>query len=306
MGSAPEFRGRPVKLSRAARRGVRQAAQLADELNLYSFRTHVDGSVTWVRWRDQPPAQPQHKKKCDGEASRKNGEPSKSALARAERGRTYFERMSKAATFRCVHALRQAVRHWSQQASRRHSASAAPTPQPGGPEVGISGAGNHAGDSAIPLRRALDGGAAHIAQQVQMGGDRPVPPHGQAGDASLMANEERRPGLQSPSASTRAMCVSPDAHGPDRGRLRSQSTLPPGAPVTPLRDHGTPGSPGAHASAHAQHMDINMYIARMREHEYPQYMGFHMQQGMPREAAHAAWVSYERMKVEGMMRGHMI
>ena len=137
-----------------------------------------------------------------------------------------------------------------------------------------------------------------------MGGDRPVPPHGQAGDASLMANEERRPGLQSPSASTRAMCVSPDAHGPDRGRLRSQSTLPPGAPVTPKRDHGTPGSPGAHAYAHAQHMDIDMYIAHMREHEYPQYMGFHMQQGMPREVAHAAWVSYEHMKVESMMRGH--
>ena len=63
------------------------------------------------------------------------------------------------------------------------------------------------------------------------------------------------------------------------------------------------GSPGAHAYVAAQHTDIDMYIAHMREHEYPAFMSFHTQQGMSCEEAHARWVPYEHMKVESMVRG---
>ena len=41
--SAAEIRGRPVNFSRANRRAIRQAAQLAEELNMHSFRLHGDG-----------------------------------------------------------------------------------------------------------------------------------------------------------------------------------------------------------------------------------------------------------------------
>ena len=30
-------------------------------------------------------------------------------------------------------------------------------------------------------------------------------------------------------------------------------------------------------------------LAHIREHEYPEYMNFHMMQGMTREGAHAGW-----------------
>ena len=124
--SAPDFRGRPVNLSRAARRGVRQAAQLADEMNLHSFRTHADGSVTWVRWREHPPPQAQQNKKCEGEARQKTGEPSKSALARAERARSHRARMQKAMVFRCATLLR----HWQHATSRLSADSGAGAPPP--------------------------------------------------------------------------------------------------------------------------------------------------------------------------------
>ena len=113
--------------------------------------------------------------------------------------------------------------------------------------------------------------------------------------------EGRRPGPQSPDASTRAMCMPPSMRSPGGGAFHSPSMLPP--TCQPLARNV--GSPGAHTPlANAPHTDINMYIAHMREHEYPQYMSFHMQQGMPPEVAHAAWGSYEHMKVESMMRGH--
>ena len=36
------------KLSKGARRDIRRASALANELNMHSFRTHVDGSITWT------------------------------------------------------------------------------------------------------------------------------------------------------------------------------------------------------------------------------------------------------------------
>ena len=48
-------------------------------------------------------------------------------------------------------------------------------------------------------------------------------------------------------------------------------------------------------------------LAHIREHEYPEYMNFHMMQGMTREGAHAGWHGYERGRMERWARdmGHM-
>ena len=43
---APPAR-RPL-LTRAARRDIRRASALANELKVHSFRVHVDGTVTWT------------------------------------------------------------------------------------------------------------------------------------------------------------------------------------------------------------------------------------------------------------------
>ena len=143
--SSPEFRCRPVNMSRAARRGIRQAAQLAEEIDAYSFRTHPDGSVTWVRWRAKPPAKapPQ---KGGGEPSRTNNDGGLSIRAqkRNERARRHRELHERAVRFRCTAALR----HWHQDWCSAHSASAAPqsttrTPGDGllGPAARPQGAG---------------------------------------------------------------------------------------------------------------------------------------------------------------------
>ena len=47
--------GRP-NLSRAARRDIRRAAALANEVNMHSFTIHRDGSITWTPWRQSSPA----------------------------------------------------------------------------------------------------------------------------------------------------------------------------------------------------------------------------------------------------------
>ena len=46
-----------LRLSRAARRDIRRAAVLAREMDFYAFRTHNDGSVTWIP-RQAPPPRP--------------------------------------------------------------------------------------------------------------------------------------------------------------------------------------------------------------------------------------------------------
>ena len=43
-------------MSRAARRDVRRAAALANEVNMHSFTIHRDGSITWTPWRQSSPA----------------------------------------------------------------------------------------------------------------------------------------------------------------------------------------------------------------------------------------------------------
>ena len=110
--AAAEIRGRPVNLTRAARRGIRQAARIAEELNLHSFRTHADVSVTWVRWRADPPAQGPQVKNPATQVNPQTGEPSKRVQNSIERARKHRELHEKAVRFRFTAAL---LRHWRQE-----------------------------------------------------------------------------------------------------------------------------------------------------------------------------------------------
>ena len=131
--------------------------------------------------------------------------------------------------------------------------------------------------------------------------DHSVPPQGQAGGATSMADEGWRPGLQSPDASTRAMCMSPSMRSPGGGASHSPSMLPP----CMWPPHNVQGSPGAYAPLHANapHTDIQLYIAHMREHEYPSYMRYYMSQGIPQQQAHSMYTEYESMRVAQRMGG---
>ena len=55
--------------------------------------------------------------------------------------------------------------------------------------------------------------------------------------------------------------------------------------------------------ANAPHTDIQLYIAHMREHEYPSFMRYHMSQGIPQHQAHSMYTEYESMRVAQRMGG---
>ena len=50
-----------LTLSRSARRDIRHMAKLAREADFYAFRTHRDGSVTWIPRRSSTPGKPEPK-----------------------------------------------------------------------------------------------------------------------------------------------------------------------------------------------------------------------------------------------------
>ena len=146
-------------------------------MQCFSFRTHPDGSVTWVRWRAFSPSQapPQ---KCGGDAaSQKDGMPTKGALKRIERYRSYRERMTKAVKFHCFCAMRCVLRYWKLLLSRRSDTDGTPQPTvrspgdgPPGPALCPSGAGG-ASPSRAPSERE-----AEVSDPMQAG-DAIVPPH---------------------------------------------------------------------------------------------------------------------------------
>ena len=66
--SVPDVATRPTaaggtRWGKRARRDVRHAAALANELNMHSFRIHGDGSITWILWHDKVPGKAKHN--CD-------------------------------------------------------------------------------------------------------------------------------------------------------------------------------------------------------------------------------------------------
>ena len=300
---------------------------------MYSFRTHADGSITWVPHRRDPPAQAPQRKNCEDEASPEIGEPSKRAQKSIERARKHRERMEKVARFRCACALR----HWV-HATALHAvgsgASAAPQPRLRETGDGIPGAvaACSDGDSAIPSRRINEGDAAppqrdEAAAHACVGGHGlSVPPELGERSGDACAAEKRAhaspaagalsPVLRAPAKARRALALA-GAEPPDAAAegQRAQDSVPvhavhactmhvaPHAPMQPpCHEPGTPcgglwqGPPGA-TPCDAQHAE--QVLAQLRMHEYPSFMSYHMRQGVPQEEACRRWQAYERARMAG-------
>ena len=89
--------------SKATRRATRRAAALADELNVHSFRVHIDGTVTWTRMHEKlAQAKPRGKAKpAQGkETSSTKREQSERQKRSNERAAAHNALMEKAQAFR--------------------------------------------------------------------------------------------------------------------------------------------------------------------------------------------------------------
>ena len=305
---------------------------------MHSFRTHADGSITWVPHRRDPAVRAPQEKNCEGEASPKNGEPSPRAQKQLERARKHHERMEKAANFR----LRCALRRWIQPigAPASSGASAAPQTPLRETEVGISGADAACsdGESAIPSRRINEGDTAPpqrdegalVADHACVGGDEhSLPPElgGRRGDAC--AAEKRAhaspaagassPAVRAPAKARRALAPADfDSHGAAEEGRRAQASmivcsgtaheggatqqprmLPLCQPETPSNPPGSregwQGPPGASAPC----VGPQQMLAHLRMHEYPAFMNYHAQQGVPEGQAFEMWQVYEHRRMTG-------
>ena len=101
--------------SKATRRATRRTAALANELNMHSFRIHIDGTVTWTLFhkhlgKAKPAAmdKPDAGKAMDSQMR----EPSKRELRSRERARSHAALMQKAQAFR-ARSIIFATRHLS-------------------------------------------------------------------------------------------------------------------------------------------------------------------------------------------------
>ena len=106
------------KWSKATRRATRRTAALANELNMHSFRIHIDGTVTWTLFHEHlGKAKPAAMDKPDvGKAmDSQMREPSKRELRSRERARSHAVLMQKAQAFRA----RSIIRLWSRAATPR-------------------------------------------------------------------------------------------------------------------------------------------------------------------------------------------
>ena len=122
---APGAAGARPIMSKATRRATRRTAALANELNMHSFRIHVDGTVTWTLLHENlVQAKPEAKDKpAMGEAmgSRKH-EPSKRELRSRERARSHAALMQKAQAFRA----RSIISFWRRAATPEAAQQLAP------------------------------------------------------------------------------------------------------------------------------------------------------------------------------------
>ena len=285
--SAPEFRGRRMGLSRAARRDVRQAAQLANELNLHSFRIHVDGTITWVRWREDPPPQVQQESTCNGTANPKTGELSRRARKSIERARAHRELHEKAARFRCA----AAVRWWCNFASLAKGAREASVTRMSDSGDGVPDASTFgARDSVTPSMARTNARAALMPQH---GTVRISVPAVVAGCGSPRTGVEGPSGImpQSMCASVTVGACSPRAgarHGSSQPLLMPALHIPPTA-------EGMGGPSGAAPTANAQQSDTSLYILQFREQHFIPFMQFHAQQGVPEHESRMMYDQYERV-----------
>ena len=106
-------------LSKAARRAIRRAAALADELNFYSFRVHDDGTISWTLWH-QGTQVAREAQPLEAEPTART-EPSARATRSRTRAAEHAVLMDKARDF-CVKSI---LSFWSRAAT-----SEAPAQQP--------------------------------------------------------------------------------------------------------------------------------------------------------------------------------
>ena len=111
------------KLSRATRRVIRQAATLADEMKMHSFRVHSDGSITWTRRLENQPSQPEPPSK--GARSQPSELSTRQQRSR-DRGIAHRALLDKAQNFR----VRSFLNFWRRQATRPPPPPPLPPPPP--------------------------------------------------------------------------------------------------------------------------------------------------------------------------------
>ena len=75
--------------------------------------------------------------------------------------------------------------------------------------------------------------------------------------------------------------------------------MPQVAAASGRNAQGSSGPPQHVECAAAHTLHAQQLIAHMRTHEYPQFMQYHMQQGMSHQEAHDRYTQYERYKVTG-------
>ena len=141
-----------------------EGGERADEMNVHSFRIHPDGSITWVRWRANPPAQAPQRKSCEAKERQKKGEPSKRVQNSIERARKHHELHEKAVRFRCAAALR----HWRQSWCGAEGASAASATLPRVSGDGLPGSATVSvmdADDASPSRASREVGVPMLPPQ---------------------------------------------------------------------------------------------------------------------------------------------
>ena len=284
-----------MNFGRATRRAIRQAAQIADETNSYSFRLHADGSVTFVRWRANPPPQAPQRNSCEAKESQKKGEPSKRAQVSIERARKHQELHEKAARFRCTVALR----HWRHSWCGAQGASAASQTPPcvsgdGLPRSAAVSAMD--ADDASPLRASRERSVQALPPQPVQGSQHPVPGC-VAGCGSPTTGAVGPPG-----ARPQSMCMSPCMHSPHSGArnvLVSQpSCMPPGSSAVGVCTGPTVSSQQCDPSL------VNSVRMQVREYHYMPFMQYHAQQGVSEHDARRMWEAYENSLV--MERMHRV
>ena len=299
--SASDLRGWRAPFSRGMRRNIQHAARLADEMNVHSYRVHVDGTVTWVRWK--PPAQSvavAQKNNRVTTASSTDCDSSTRVSKRIERARTHHERMKKAAEFRCSHALRHALRHWS-NASRQSGADAASQPPPRDAGDGVPASGSNARDSATPSMAHPRGGPAHLPQQQLVADGHTmrtiVPQVWPAGCGSPTTGGEGPAGVVCPQPMHVSTCACPRSGA--RNVAMSHAAPQPSPPAA--FSSGLRGPPGAAPTAYAPQRDPNQYRVQLREQHYISFRQFHAQQGVPDHEACRLWDQYEQRHVNEYM-----
>ena len=298
---------RPL-LTRAARRDIRRARALADELNMHSFRIHADGTITWTpKWTttEEKPRQ----KSCQGATSSKSSTsltPSRAEKSRA-RQTQFYTLLDKAQKFRAKAVLRW----WSRDSARTIRPTPPPSTAPlasralgdGPPDAAQCAVVHAAGASPLrapPLKTARGGpSCARIVRAT-------------ADDVSARSEEESRGHARVASAHT--MCISP-MHSPGGGASTDPRTLPrvPQCDIS-RESHGVP-SGGMDISALPQraphdatpHMGHDMMLNAPRmshvpdmQQAYAQFMSYHMHQGFAHVQAYHMWVEYA-CKTYGVM-----